>query len=73
MKKQNAAIALPAGHSLNTYDFFSKHLWHELNRYDLTGKLIESVTCTEDNIQNLYDSQYADKTRYGQVFLYKRG
>ena len=50
-------------------NFFLKNLWVELNRFDENNNLIQSVTCTEDNFNNLFNSQF-DKTIYGQVFNY---
>jgi hypothetical protein len=50
-------------------NFFLKNLWVELNRFDENNNLIQSVTCTDENYNNLFNSQF-DKTIYGQVFNY---
>lgn len=52
------------------YNEFAKLLGEELDRYDLEGNFINSVECTEDNLINLYNSQFADKTTYGAVYRY---
>lgn len=49
---------------------FAKLLGEELNRYDLKGNLVNSVECTEDNMINLYNSQFAEKTKYGSEYRY---
>ena len=52
--------------------FFEKNEWKELNRYSAeTGKLVGTVTVTEDNIMNLHLSQFSNLTPYGEVFRYK--
>lgn len=52
--------------------FFEKNEWKELNRYSAeTGKLVGTVTVTEDNFMNLHLSQFPNLTPYGQVFRYK--
>lgn len=45
---------------------FAKLIDEELDRYDL----VKSVGCTEDNLINLYNSQFEDKTTYGTVYRY---
>ena len=52
--------------------FFESNIWVELNRYDENGKFIGTVTCTEDNFLNLYNSQFKKKTVYGQIFFYEK-
>lgn len=49
---------------------FAKLIDEELDRYDLQGNLVKSVGCTEDNLINLYNSQFEDKTKYGTVYRY---
>lgn len=49
---------------------FAKLLGEELDRYDLRGNSVNSVECTEDNLINLYNSQFEDKTTYGTVYRY---
>lgn len=49
---------------------FANLLGEELDRYDLDGNLVNSVECTEDNLINLYNSQFEDKTTYGTVYRY---
>ena len=49
---------------------FAKLLGEELNRYGLDGNLICSVECTEDNLINLYNSQFKEKTKYGVEYRY---
>jgi len=51
-------------------EFFTKNLWLELNRYDLRGKLLHTVTCTEDNLCNLFNSQFSEITKYGNTYRY---
>ena len=51
--------------------FFESNLWVELNRYDEQGKFFGTVTCTEENLLNLYNSQFKNKTVYGQIFSYE--
>lgn len=50
--------------------FFESNLWHEVQRFDSKENLIGTVTCTEENIENLYNSQFADKTLYKETFSY---
>jgi len=49
---------------------FAKLLGVELNRYDLDGNLVNSVECTEDNLINLFNSQFEQKTKYGTEYRY---
>lgn len=49
---------------------FAKLLGEELDRYDLDGNLVGSVECTEDNLINLYNSQFEDKTTYKAIYRY---
>lgn len=49
---------------------FAKLLGEELDRYDLQGSSVNSVECTEDNLINLYNSQFEHKTTYGTVYRY---
>ena len=49
--------------------FFKKLLWHELTRFDLYGHELYTVTVTEDNIHNLFESQI-NKELYGELFRY---
>lgn len=49
---------------------FAKLLGEELDRYDLNGNYVNSVECTEDNLINLYNSQFEDKTTYRGVYRY---
>ncbi len=53
--------------------YFHDNLWEEFDRHDINGKLTQkvTVTCTEENILNLYNSQFEEKTVYGQVHRYK--
>jgi hypothetical protein len=51
--------------------FFTSNLDLELDRFDSEGNLIGSVTCTEENAVNLYESQFSASTKYGEVFTYK--
>ena len=51
--------------------FFTSNIDFELDRFDSTGKLIGSVTCTEENAVNLYESQFSDSTKYGETFTYQ--
>ena len=55
---------------IETLSEFTKLLGEELNRYNLKGKYIGSVECTEDNLHNLYNSQFEEKTIYGAVYRY---
>jgi hypothetical protein len=72
--------------TIKDMDFFTSRLWSELKRFDANGERVRTVarrfsgmkggelltvTCTEENIQNLYNSQFADKTVYGQIYLYE--
>lgn len=63
MNKENIAPIQPL------YEF-AKLLGEELDRYDLQGNAVNSVECTEDNLINLYNSQFEDKTTYGTVYRY---
>lgn len=36
----------------------------------IEGNPVNSVECTEDNIVNLYKSQFEDRTTYGEVYRY---
>lgn len=49
--------------------FFKNLLWHEVARFDLYGHALYTVTCTEENIQNLFESQ-TNKNLYGEIFRY---
>lgn len=49
---------------------FAKLLGKELDRYDLQGNPVNSVECTEDNLINLYNSQFEDKTTYETIYRY---
>lgn len=49
---------------------FAKLLGEELDRYDIEGNYVNSVECTEDNLINLYNSQFAEKTIYGAEYSY---
>jgi len=55
---------------IETLAEFTNLLGEELDRYDLEGNYIGSVECTEDNLINLYNSQFKDKTTYGAVYRY---
>lgn len=55
---------------VDTLAEFTKLLGEELERYDLEGNYIGSVECTEDNLLNLYNSQFKEKTTYGAVYRY---
>jgi len=50
--------------------FFAENFGKEMNRYDMNGKLVNSVECTEENMFNLFDSQYEEKTKYAETFFY---
>jgi hypothetical protein len=52
------------------FKFFEDNLWKELNRYGKNGDFIQTVTCTDENIFNLFHSQSKKDTRYGEVFRY---
>ena len=62
MDKENTLI--------EPFSEFVKLLGEELDRYDLEGNSVNSVECTEDNIINLYNSQFEDRTTYGEVYRY---
>ena len=49
--------------------FFKDNFWSEFERFSLNGKLIKTVTCTEDNYLNLYNSQI-NQNLYGEIFRY---
>lgn len=54
---------------------FEARLWQEVNRYKrhkLTTQWIteNTVTVTEDNLENLYKSQFEERTSYGEIFRY---
>jgi hypothetical protein len=51
--------------------FFTSNIDLELDRFDSTGKLVGSVTCTEENAVNLYESQFNASTKYGETFTYQ--
>lgn len=51
--------------------FFRQNIWNELNRFDSNGNVVSTITCTEENMLNLYNSQFEDETLYGQVFFYE--
>jgi hypothetical protein len=51
--------------------FFTSNIDLELDRFDSTGKLVGSVTCTEENAVNLYESQFSASTKYGETFTYQ--
>ncbi len=55
---------------IQTLPEFAKLIGKELDRYDLDGNLINSVECTEDNLINLYNSQFKEKTKYGAEYRY---
>lgn len=57
-------------YEIKNEDFFNENIWNELNRYNVNGVIINSVTCTEDNIDNLFESQFEESTRYGEVYRY---
>lgn len=65
---------------INNMEFFRNSLGDELKRFDANGNQMENkkagglltVTCIEENIDNLYNSQFEDKTVYGQVFYYSK-
>lgn len=58
---------------VQSISFFLENLWSEIKRFDLNGNLeVQTVTITEDNYDNLFDSQFADTTIYGQVFRYEK-
>lgn len=63
MKKKNIAPIQPLSE-------FTNLLGKELDRYDLQGNAVNSVECTEDNLFNLYNSQFEGKTIYGTVYRY---
>lgn len=50
--------------------WFAENLWNELNRFNGSGILVETVTCTEENMFNLHDSQYSEKSKYGEIYRY---
>lgn len=53
--------------------WFKSLLWHELKRYNSQlKKERRTVTCTEDNINNLFNSQFSELTVYGEVFYYSQ-
>jgi hypothetical protein len=51
--------------------FFTENIWNELDRFDSDGNMVSTITCTEENMFNLYNSQFEDKTEYDQVFFYE--
>ena len=55
---------------IHAYKWFEVRLWKELVREFDSQPEERTVTCTEDNIRNLYESQFEDKTLYGHVFTY---
>ena len=55
--------------TIKPLSFFQKHSdYCELNRYE--GRFVQTVGCFDENILNLYNSQFEDKTVYGETFLY---
>lgn len=57
--------------TIKPLSFFEKHSdYCELNRYNSVGCFIQTVGCFDENILNLYNSQFEDKTVYGEIFLY---
>ena len=57
--------------TIKQLSFFQKHSdFCELNRYDSEGRFVQTVGCFDENILNLYNSQFEDKTVYGETFLY---
>jgi len=59
---------LPEIQSIN---YFIDNQWEELNRHNLHGTVIETVTCTDENMRNLHDSQH-DNILYGEVYRYSK-
>ena len=58
---------------IKSMDYFTENLWEELQRYDAKVNLAGTVTCTEENIDNLYNSQFPDKTVYDdKVYSYAK-
>ena len=55
---------------IQTLDFFKNNFWREANRFNSKGELIQTVTITEENFENLFNSQFEDKTVYGTIFTY---
>jgi len=49
--------------------WFKNRIWEELSRFE-DGKFVQSVTCTTENIDNLYNSQH-NKEIYGSIFTYE--
>jgi hypothetical protein len=54
---------------MKTIEWFISNEWNELNRFR-DGVLIESVTCTPENYENLFRSQF-DKSGYGETYTYE--
>ncbi len=71
--KTKQSIIMKKQLEIHPLSYFKKYLWCELTRYSKDEKILHSVTCTEHNIDNLFNSQYSDKTTYGEVYLYSHG
>jgi hypothetical protein len=57
--------------TIKPLSFFKEHSnYCELNRYSSSGCFIQTVGCFSANMLNLYNSQFEDKTVYGEIFLY---
>ena len=57
---------------IRSRQWFSSDIWGEVKRYSKNGLHPYTVTITEDNIDNLYNSQFEDKTVYGEVYYYEQ-
>lgn len=63
---------------IKTFSWFKLNLNNELQRIGKLHKrdnhlsiLSPTVTCTNDNILNLYNSQFEDKTIYKEIYRYQ--
>lgn len=57
--------------TIKPLSFFEEHNdYRELNRYNSKGHFIQTVGCFDENMLNLYNSQFEDKTIYGKTYLY---
>ena len=57
--------------SVKPLSFFEQHSdYCELNRYTSDGVFVDTLGCFDENMLTLYNSQFADKTIYGEVYLY---
>lgn len=70
-KLRQTTVSSSAKHTVKKQSFFTNNIWCELKRYSVSGEFLGTVTCTEENLINLYNSQFIGKTVYGKIFFYE--